>query len=75
MPRKQRESALPSIALVFGYIAVKDLPNAREKIRVLSRLGYGNKEIAQICGTTAGRVAVEKSISRKTLGKRTKKGQ
>jgi hypothetical protein len=57
---------LPSLALVFGYIAVKELQNIKDRIGVLSRLGYGNKEIATICGTTEGHVAKEKSISKKT---------
>lgn len=65
MARKQKESALPSIALVFGYIAVKDEKKVADKILILSRLGYGNKEIASICGTTPGRVAVLKSIRKK----------
>lgn len=52
---------MPSLALVFGYIAVKELQNTMDRIEVLNRLGYGNKEIAQICGTTEGRVAVSKN--------------
>lgn len=65
---KEVESALPSLALVFGYIAVKELQSLPDKIAVLHRLGYGNKEIATICGTTIGTVAVQKSITKK--GKR-----
>ncbi len=53
--------ALPSLALVFGYIAVKDLQRVEDRVRVLSRLGYGNQEIATICGTTPSTVAVMKS--------------
>lgn len=51
---------LPSLALVFGYIAVKDLQRMDDRIKVLSRLGYGNKEMATICGTTAANVATLK---------------
>jgi len=65
--KKQKESdyGLPSLALVFGYIAVKELQDTKDRIGVLSRLGYGNKEIAIICGTTEGFVAKVKSISKK----------
>lgn len=55
------EQALPSLALVFGYIAVKDLQRLEDRVRVLARLGYGNQEIARICGTTPLTVAVMKS--------------
>lgn len=68
MARKEKETALPSIALVFGYIAVKDEKRGEDKIKILARLGYGNKEIATICGTTPGRVAVVKSIHKKKRG-------
>ncbi len=62
MPKaKKDEAALPSLALVFGYIAVKDLERLEDRVRVLVRLGYGNQEIAQICGTTPMTVAVKKS--------------
>ena len=62
---KKSDYSLPSLALVFGFIAVKELQSIRDKIGVLSRLGYGNKEIAIICGITEGHVAKEKSISKK----------
>ncbi len=64
MPRDSKEKngqALPSLALVFGYIAVKDLQRLEDRVRVLARLGYGNQEIAAICGTTPMTVAVKKS--------------
>jgi hypothetical protein len=63
MPKKglQDDQALPSLALVFGYIAVKDLQRLEDRVRVLSRLGYGNQEIAIICDTTPLTVAVMKS--------------
>ena len=62
--RKKKDKdaqALPSLALVFGYIAVKELQRLEDRIRVLSRLGYGNQEIAIICDTTPLTVAVRKS--------------
>ncbi len=59
--KKKDEQALPSLALVFGYIAVKDLQRLEDRVRVLARLGYGNQEIARICETTPLTVAVMKS--------------
>jgi hypothetical protein len=63
MAKKQptAEQGLPSLALVFGYIAIKELERLEDRVRVLSRIGYGNHEIAQICGTTPMTVAVMKS--------------
>jgi len=60
------EPKLPSLALVFGYIAVKELQRIEDRIPVLSRLGYGNAEIAAICGTTPGSVRTIKSNIKKT---------
>lgn len=63
MPKKSDktdEQALPSLALVFGYIAIKDLQRLEDRIRVLSRLGYGNQEIALICDTKSTTVATVK---------------
>jgi DNA-binding NarL/FixJ family response regulator len=59
------QEGLPSLALVFGYIAVKDLERREDRVRVLSRLGYGNQEIALICDTTPLTVAVMKSNLKK----------
>lgn len=65
--RKQAgdEHALPSLSLVFGYIAVKNLDSISDKVRVLSQLGYGNPEMAKICDTSVNTVAVTKSTSAK----------
>ena len=52
---------LPSLALVFGYIAVKELQRVEDRVRVLSRLGYGNAEIAAVCDTTPASVRTLKS--------------
>jgi DNA-binding NarL/FixJ family response regulator len=68
VPKKERQTdqeLLPSLILVFGYIAVKDLERREDRIRVLSRLGYGNQEIALICDTTPLTVAVMKSNLKK----------
>ena len=47
MAREQKnnkdDQALPSLALVFGYIAIKDLQRLEDRVRVLSQLGYGNQ--------------------------------
>lgn len=60
-PPASEEHALPSLSLVFGYIAVKELQRLEDKVAVLARLGYGNSEIATICNTTPGTVAPIKS--------------
>jgi hypothetical protein len=74
MPKLQKEpeESLPSLALVFGYIAIKDLQRLEDRVRVLSRLGYGNREIATICETTPLTVAVMKSGLKKKKFKGTK---
>jgi hypothetical protein len=66
------EQALPSLALVFGYIAIKELQRLEDRVRVLSRLGYGNQEIAIICDTTPPTVAVMKSGLKKKKFRRSK---
>ena len=58
--RKDEAQGLPSLALVFGYMAVKELQNTADRVAVLSRLGYGNAEMATICGTTTATVATLK---------------
>jgi hypothetical protein len=59
------EHALPSLSLVFGYIAVKELRLLEDRVRVLARLGYGIAEIAAICNTTPATVRTLKSVSKK----------
>ncbi len=61
---KTEDRGLPSLALVFGYIAVKDLQRLQDRVSVLGRLGYGNQEIATICETTSKTVSVLKSASK-----------
>ena len=69
---KNEESTSIDLALVLGYIAVKDFQNLEERVRVLARLGYGNQEIARICDTTPLTVAVRKSglKKRRLLGRK-----
>ena len=55
---KQSNSQL--LSLVLGYLAVKDLDAIEEKVKVLSRLGYKNEEMALICGTTSGTIRTAK---------------
>lgn len=54
------DGGLPSLSLVFGYIAVKELQRKDDRVKVLSRLGYGNTEMAIICDTTPATVATLK---------------
>ena len=62
---KPDEHGLPSLALVFGYIAVKELQRLEDRVVVLSRLGYGNTEIAKICDSTPAAVATLKVRAKK----------
>lgn len=65
MRKVDEENKLPSLSLVFGYIAVKELRRLEDRVDVLSRLGYGNASTALICGTTAQTVAALKYRARK----------
>src|SRR5262245_45667074 len=56
-----KEPGLPSLALVFGYIAVKDLKRLEDRLTVLNRLGYGNAAMAVICDASPGRIGTLKS--------------
>lgn len=69
---RSEQQALPSLALVFGYIAIKELQRLEDRVRVLARLGYGNQEIALICGTTPLTVSVMKSGLKRKKFRRTK---
>ncbi len=59
------EHGLPSLSRVLGYIAVKEDERLEDRVRVLARLGYGNAEIAEICGTTSATVRTMKSAAKK----------
>lgn len=60
------DHGLPSLSLVFGYIAVKDLQRLEDRVTVLTRLGYGANEIATICDTSAATVHTMRSIAKKS---------
>jgi len=66
------DHGLPSLSLVFGYIAVKDLQRLEDRVALLARLGYGNAEIAKICGTTTDTVSTLKARAKRTKKKRKK---
>ena len=68
-PTKE-DHALPSLSLVFGYIAIKELQRLEDRVALLARLGYGNPEIARICGTTSETVATLKTRAKKPKGKK-----
>lgn len=74
MEKKQAsdEHGLPSLSLVFGYIAVKELQLTEDRVSVLSRLGYGNAEMAAICGTTSAVVRTLKYTAKKKPSKRSR---
>jgi hypothetical protein len=59
-----------SLKLVLGWLAIKDSETLEERVAILSRLGYENKEIAQICDTTAGSVSVRKAGLKKPKKKK-----
>jgi DNA-binding CsgD family transcriptional regulator len=63
--KSDEEHALPSLSLVFGYIAVKELQRTEDRVAVLTRLGYGVQEIATICDTTAPSVRTFRSLAKK----------
>jgi DNA-binding CsgD family transcriptional regulator len=67
------EHSLPSLSLIFGYIAVKELQRLEDRIAVLDRLGYGNAEIATICNTTPATARTTRSALKKTKSIRRKK--
>jgi len=69
MPKQDKDEFLPSLSRVFGYVAVKELRNKKDRVKVLARLGYPNKEIAIICGTTPASVATLKALPSKKKGK------
>ena len=63
------EHSLPSVSIVMGYLAIKDCSSLEEKINILSMLGYGKSEMAQICGTTVNNISsmINKSKSKKSV--------
>ena len=67
---KENESS--RLLTVIGYIAVKDSKSISEKVSILEMLGFSNKEMAKICGTTDGTIKVQKVLNKKTKKKKTK---
>lgn len=55
--------SLPSLSLVLGYIAVKELGRLEDRVRILTRLGYGISEMARICDATVRQI---KAFNHKT---------
>ena len=77
MPKEkdQENQALANLKLVLGYLAIKDFATLEERVGVLARLGYENREIARICDTTSSSVAVRKAGQKKgkNRGKKARK--
>jgi DNA-binding NarL/FixJ family response regulator len=59
------KSTQVDLAIVLGYIAVKDLKTIDKKVAVLTQLGFTNKEMARICGTTENAIRAFKSQIKK----------
>jgi len=59
------EAPQVNLAIVLGYIATKDLPTTEKKVAVLAKLGYSNKDMATICGTSGSVVKTLKSKIKK----------
>ena len=53
------------LVVVMGYIATKDLATTEKKVAVLTQLGFSNKDMAIICGTTEGVIRTLKSKVKK----------
>jgi len=68
--KNEEEYGLPSLSIVLGYLAVKELKNNEDRLRVLDQLGYGNAEIAKICGLTPASVRSYKSKIKRERGKK-----
>lgn len=53
------------LAIVLGYIAIKDLTTTEKKVAVLTQLGFSNKDMVKICGTTDNVIKTLKSKIKK----------
>lgn len=53
------------LAIVLGYIAVKDINTLDKKITVLTQLGFTNKDMSRICGATDNVIRAIKSKIKK----------
>ncbi len=58
-------------AIVLGYIAVKEEETVEKQVAILTQLGYGNKQIATICGKKENAIRALKS----KIGVTKKKGR
>ena len=67
MPRAEELVESESLRLVLGWLAIKEFRTLEERVAILSRLGYDNKEIARICDTTTGSVSVRKAGLKRPL--------
>jgi len=65
-------SEFSQLLIVMGYIAVKDFESIPDKVRVLNNLGFTNKQMAVICDTTEGTIAVQKVANKKTKKKKSR---
>jgi len=73
---ENEEERLGNLSLVLGFLAVKEFERLEDQVKVLARLGYGNREIAKICNTTLATVRTLKSRPKtrrrkKTAGRKT----
>jgi hypothetical protein len=76
MPRKKPKKEEPQkvdLAVVLGYIAVKDTKTLEGKVATLNQLGFSNREMALICGTKENAIRAAKSNLGLSPKKRSKK--
>ncbi len=59
------KSSQVDLAIVLGFIAVKDCNTLDKKISILSQLGFNNKEMAIICDTKENVIRAIKSQNKK----------
>jgi len=59
------KSAQVDLAIILGYIAVKDLTTQEKKVAVLIQLGFTNTDMARICGTNEQVIRTIKSKIKK----------
>jgi len=63
------------VAKLLAFQLMHDMQDASqaEKVKILSKVGFSNPEIAELLGTTSGAVAVQ--LSRHRAGKKKKKAK
>ena len=47
---EESENINTNLALVLGYLAIKDIEDLKQQVDILTRLDFNNKDIAKICG-------------------------